>query len=41
MDKTLSHENNKFVTLIYHKPKFSVFTNFEIFTPDIYKTEFN
>ena len=38
----ISRENNKFVTSVCRKPAFSgVFTNFEIFVPDIYKKFLN
>ena len=38
LDKTISRENNKFVTSVYRKPTFSgAFTNFESFIPDIHK----
>ena len=38
LDIKINHENNKCVTSVYRKPTFTgVFTNFESFTPDIYK----
>ena len=38
LDITITRENNKFVTSVYHKPTFSsVFTYFESFIPDIHK----
>ena len=37
LDITITSENNKFVTSVYHKPTFSgVFTNFESFIPDMH-----
>ena len=38
LDITITRENNKFVTSVYHKPTFSgVFTNFESFIPEMHK----
>ena len=38
LDITITCENNKFVTSVYHKPTFSgVFTNFESFIPEMHK----
>ena len=39
LDIKICHENNKFVTSVYCKPTLSgVFTNFQSFIPDIYKS---
>ena len=38
LDITITRENNKFVTSVYHEPTFSgIFTNFESFIPDMHK----
>ena len=38
LDKTVSRENNKLVTLFYHKPIFGcVFKSFKSFIPDMHK----
>ena len=38
LDITITYENNKFVTSVYHKPTFSgVFTSFQSFIPDMHK----
>ena len=39
LDIKMNLENNKFVTSVYRKPTFTeMFTNFESFVPDIYKS---
>ena len=37
LDITITRENNKFVTSVYCKPSFSVFTKFESFIPELHK----
>ena len=38
LDKTITRENNKFLTSVYSKPTFSgIFTKFESFIPEMHK----